>query len=146
MHTPKGVTLWLALWRVSRDIDRIAQDDIARLGLCLTDFGVLEALLHRGPLRVNAIAETVMVTSGSMTASINRLIDKGLVARSVHEGDARVRMVALTDAGRALIEPAYESHARTIEATFAALSAEERSTLLGLLLKVRSGARAGVAR
>jgi len=98
MSTPKGVTLWLALWRVSRDIDRIAQADIASHGLCLTDFGVLEVLLHRGPTRVNAIAEIVMITSGSMTTAVDRLEAKGLVRRNAHEGDARVRMVELTDA------------------------------------------------
>ena len=142
MPTPKGVTLWLALWRVSRDIDRIAQADIASYGLCLTDFGVLEVLLHRGPTRVNAIAETVMITSGSMTTAVDRLEAKGLVRRTAHEGDARVRMVELTDAGRALIEPAYEAHAETIESAFMSLSPAERTTLLDLLLKLRHTTRA----
>ena len=142
MSTPKGVTLWLALWRVSRDIDRIAQADIASHGLCLTDFGVLEVLLHRGPKRVNAIAEIVMITSGSMTTAVDRLEAKGLVRRTAHEGDARVRMVELTDAGRALIEPAWAAHARTIEGVFSPLSAAERATLLDLLLKLRHTTRA----
>jgi MarR family transcriptional regulator, 2-MHQ and catechol-resistance regulon repressor len=143
MRTPKGVTVWLALWRVARDVDRIAQDDIASLGLCLTDFGVLEVLLHRGPTRVNAIADTVMVSSGSMTTSVDRLEVRGLVRRAVHETDARIRMVELTDEGRALISPAYAAHARTIDGVFEPLSAEERSELLRLLLKLRHTTRTG---
>lgn len=142
MTTPKGVTLWLALWRVSRDIDRIAQADIASHGLCLTDFGALEALLHRGPMRVNDIAEAVMITSGSMTTSVDRLEARGLVRRTAHEGDARVRMVELTEAGRALIEPAYAAHAEVIESVFGTLDPEDRTTLLELLLKLRHATRA----
>jgi len=139
--TPKGVSVWLALWRVTRDIDRIAQSDVASLGLCFTDFGVLEILLHRGAMRVNDIAPAVMVSSGSMTAAVDRLEAKGLVRRTALATDARVRMVELTDAGRALIEPAYATHATTIENVFSALSADERGQLLRLLLKLRHSTR-----
>jgi MarR family 2-MHQ and catechol resistance regulon transcriptional repressor len=141
MQTPKGVTMWLALWKVAREIDRVAQSDIASLGLCLTDFGVLEALLNRGPMRVNAIAAAVMLTSGSMTTSVDRLTNRGLVRRAADPQDARVRMVELTDEGRALITPAYRSHAVTIDGVFEPLTPEERTTFLRLLLKLRHSAR-----
>ncbi len=142
MRVPQGVTIWLALWRVSKDIDRIAQADIASLGLCFTDFGVLEILLHRGPMPVNSIAETVMITSGSMTTAVDRLVDRGLVRRTAHPTDKRVRMVELTAEGRSLIEKAYGEHAQTIERTFEVLSAQERSDLLSILLKLRRHTRA----
>jgi len=142
MQTPKGVTMWLALWKVAREIDRVAQSDIASLGMCLTDFGVLEALLNRGPMRVNAIADAVMLTSGSMTTSVDRLTNRDLVRRAPHPQDARVRMVELTDEGRALITPAYHSHAVTIDGVFEPLTQDERTTLLRLLLKLRHSARA----
>ena len=143
MRAPKGVTVWLALWRVAHDVDRIAQDDIASLGLCLTDFGVLEILLHRGPMRVNTIAGTVMISSGSMTAAVDRLAAKSLVRRASDPTDARARVIELTDAGRALIEPAYESHAGAMGRVFDSLSVDERSELLRLLLKVRHSTRTG---
>jgi len=127
---------------VSRDLDRIAQADIATSGLCFTDFGALEALLHRGSMRVNDIADTVMITSGSMTTAIDRLESKGLVRRVAHERDGRVRMVELTEAGRALIEPAYAAHSDTIESAFEPLDRGERAQLLALLLKLRRSTRA----
>jgi MarR family 2-MHQ and catechol resistance regulon transcriptional repressor len=141
MHAPKGVTIWLALWRVSRDIDRIAQADIASHGLCLTDFGVLEALLHRGPLRVSEIADTVMLTSGSMTTAVKRLEAKGLVRKALHSADGRVRVVELTESGSALIQPAYAAHEQVIETVFEPLSPGERTTLVELLLKLRHTTR-----
>ncbi|MCL4553521.1 MAG: MarR family transcriptional regulator, partial [Actinobacteria bacterium] len=127
MDTPKGVTLWLALWKATREMDRVAQNDITSLGLCLTDFGVLEVLLNRGPLPVNVIADKVMLTSGSMTTAVHRLAGKGLVRRTGHPRDGRVKVVALTDEGRSLIQPAYTAHARTIEGVFAPLTAEDPS-------------------
>lgn len=141
MQTPRGATLWLALWRVAHDLERVARADIAALGLCLSDFAVLEALLHRGPQPVNAIAETVMLTSGSMSTAVDRLEGRGLVRRAQDSRDARVRIVDLTSEGRALIEPAYQAHAATMDESFAALGEAERTELLKTLLALRRDAR-----
>ena len=141
MRTPRGVTLWLALWRVAHDLERVARADVAALGLCLSDFAVLEALLHRGPQPVSAIAETVMLTSGSMSTAVDRLEGRGLVRRAQDSRDARVRLVDLTPDGRALIEPAYQAHAATMDASFAALGEAERAELFKTLLALRRDAR-----
>jgi MarR family transcriptional regulator, 2-MHQ and catechol-resistance regulon repressor len=143
---PSGVTLWLALWKVGHDVRRVAEDDIASLGMCMTDFAVLEILYNRGPQPVGAIAAGVMVTSGSMTTAVGRLVERGLVRRSVSGEDGRVRIVELTEQGRALIGPAFVSHAGTMERAFARLSPPERYSLLRLLLKVRRGVRLAEAR
>lgn len=139
MSQTRGATLWLALWKVARDVERVASRDIARLGLCRTDFAVLELLLNRGPARVNLIAEGVMLTSGSMTSAVDRLEARGLVRREPDVRDARARVVEITEAGRALIGPAYADHAATMERAFAALAETERDQLLRLLLKLRRG-------
>jgi MarR family 2-MHQ and catechol resistance regulon transcriptional repressor len=144
--TPRAVTLWLALWKVDHEVRRIAEDDVARRGLCMTDFAVLEALHNRAPLSVSAIADRVLLTSGSMTTAVDRLEERGLVRRAVSEEDGRVRLIALTDEGRALIGPAYDSHAGAMESAFAGLSPAERTSLLRLLLKLRRGVRPAEAR
>lgn len=136
-----GVTVWLALWKVARDVERVADADIAALGLCRTDFAVLELLFNRGPARVNVIAESVMVTSGSMTSAIDRLEERGLVRRAADARDGRARVVELTAAGRELIGPAYADHSAAMERAFVALDEAERETLLRLLLKLRRGLR-----
>lgn len=138
MSAAKGVTVWLALWKVTRDIDKIALGDIATTGVCTSDFAVLETLMNRGPSRVNDIAGRVMLTSGSMTAAVDRLEERGLVRRTPDPTDARARVVELTPTGSALIEPAFEAHEATMDAVFAGLSAEERASLLKLLLKLRT--------
>lgn len=140
-RSAKGTTLWLALWRTSRDVQRLAESNIAESGLCLTDFAVLEALLNGGPQRVSAIAEKVMLTSGSMTTAVDRLVARDLVRRTADETDARARVVELTPAGRALIEPAFHAHADYLDDVFSGLSDDERASLLALLLRLRSGTR-----
>lgn len=140
-HSVKGTTLYLALWRTTREIQLVAEANIAQSGLGLSDFAVLEALYHKGPLRIATIAEKVMLTSGSMTAAIDRLADKGLVSRVVDEQDARARLVELTDAGRALIGPIFSSHERSLSDAVGGLDEDERADLLKLLLKLRSTIR-----
>jgi len=141
-RTAKGTTLYLALWRTTREAQRIAEADIAASGLCLTDFAVLEALLNAGPQRLSTIAEKVMLTSGSMTTAVDRLAARDLVRRTPDESDARARVIELTDAGRALIKPVFAAHESALDAAFAGLNDDERASLLTLLLKARTELRA----
>ena len=69
----KGVHAWLALWRATRTVEGQARHSVEAAGLCLSDFAVLEALLHKGPLSVGELGRRVLLTSGSITTSIDRL-------------------------------------------------------------------------
>lgn len=134
-----GVHLWLVLWRTYRALRRFAVQDIAARGLGLSDFAVLEVLLHKGPMPVNSIGPRVDLTSGSITVAVDRLAAKGLVSRESDPGDRRARVVHLTEAGRKLIECAFADHARSMERCAALLSPPERLTLLRLLRKMSAG-------
>jgi len=122
-------------------MDAVAQESIRHTGMCYTDFAILESLLHRGPLPVNAIATDIHITSGSMTTAVDRLVGRGLVTRAMNPTDKRSRLVELTVAGRALIESSYAQHAadlgRVVETT---LDADERAELFSLLRKLEKGA------
>jgi MarR family transcriptional regulator, 2-MHQ and catechol-resistance regulon repressor len=137
-----GIHAWLVLWKASHAVQAIANQDIKKLGLCTSDFGVLEALLHKGPQPVNEIGKRVLLTSGSMTAAINRLQRKGLVTRKEDPADHRAWMVHLTAAGRRWIESAFVAHARHMEEPFAPLNGEERDLLITLLKKLGKNAAA----
>src|SRR5690349_18413262 len=105
-HT-SGIHLWLVLWKAFNAVQARAMADIECLGLCLSDFAILELLLHKGPTPVNEIGCKVKLTSGSMSVAIDRLESKNLVERRKDARDARTRIIHLTDAGRALIVPAF---------------------------------------
>src|SRR6266576_2031350 len=110
-----GVHVFLVLWKAARAVQTYAEKSIAELALCGSDFGVLEALLHKGPLPVNEIGKKILLTSGSITVAVDRLEKKGLVERRAHGTDRRARIVHLTKAGKKLITRAYAQHAAHIE-------------------------------
>lgn len=130
-----GVHLWLVLWKAFRAMEAQAGRSIAGLGLCQSDFGVMEALLHKGPLPVKALGEKVLLTSGSMTAAIDRLERRGWVARGGDPQDRRSRIVRLTPEGRKTVQALFRTHKRDMEQAASRLSRSERLELMRLLRK-----------
>jgi MarR family 2-MHQ and catechol resistance regulon transcriptional repressor len=105
--------------------------------MCGSDFAVLEALLHKGPLPINEIGKKVLLTSGSITVAVDRLESKGLVERRASGTDRRAKIVHLTKAGKELIARVYADHAADMERlASASLTKAERDTLIRLLKKI----------
>src|ERR1700752_4712369 len=117
--------VWLVMMKAMRALTRYAAAGIEETGLGLSDFGVLEALLHKGPLPVNTIGPIVDLTPGSISIAVDRLFAKGLVSRVESGEDRWVRIVALHDGGRALIGPAFRKHAGQMSRVFSELSPED---------------------
>lgn len=116
---------------------RYEHQSIAEQGFAsLSDYAVLEVLLHKGSLPVNAIGEKVLLTSGSMTTAVQRLEKKGLVIRERSEGDARVVLVHLTNEGMSLIQEAFTAHAEDLDELFIEFSEDERIQFAGLMRKL----------
>lgn len=131
-----GVHLWLLLWKAGKAVEAEARRSVESTGLGLSDFGVLEALLHKGPLPVNTLGKKVLLTSGSMTAAVDRLEKNDLVERGLDRSDRRTRIVHLTDAGRKLIRKGFSEHERDMERVFSRLDDTERRALAALLRKL----------
>src|SRR5256712_12730268 len=106
-----GVHVFLVLWKAARAAQAYAEKSISKLEMCGSDFAVLEAVLHKGPLPVNEIGKKVLLTSGSITVAVDRLETKGLVERHAHGSDRRARGGHLTKEGRKVITRAYADHA-----------------------------------
>jgi MarR family transcriptional regulator, 2-MHQ and catechol-resistance regulon repressor len=140
-----GVHVFLVLWKAASAIQTYAEKSVQGLEMCGSDFAVLEALLHKGPLAVNEIGKKVLLTSGSITVAVDRLETKGLVERRAHGSDRRARIVHLTKEGRKLITRAYADHAADMERlATASLTREDRKTLIRLLKKIGYAAAASV--
>lgn len=135
-----GAKVWLSLWKSSRSIEAHALSSIASLGMSLTDFAVLELLLHKGPQPVNTIGKKVLLTSGSITTAVDRLVEKGLVERLDSPSDRRIRMVSLTKEGARQIKIAFAEHQKHLELAVSPLTYEEQSQLVNLLRKLGQGA------
>jgi MarR family transcriptional regulator, 2-MHQ and catechol-resistance regulon repressor len=131
-------------WLVWRRAHEAAVDYLLRgieeTGISFTDFRVLEALLHKGPLPVNTIGPKVNLTPGAISVAVDRLLERGLVSRVESSEDRRVRMVALTKAGKDLIVPIFRKHATEIANIFSDASPKELE-MLEIVLK-KTGKRA----
>lgn len=128
--------IWLVLWKAARAIEQNAIRSVSASGLGRSDFAVLEVLLHKGPQPVNIIGRKVLLTSGSITAAVDRLESRKLLRRTANQMDRRSRIVQLTDTGRRLIERAFQKHAADMEETMVVLRPRERVELVRLLKKV----------
>jgi MarR family 2-MHQ and catechol resistance regulon transcriptional repressor len=115
--------------KAMRALTRYATAGIDETGLGLSDFGVLELLLHEGPLPVNTIGPIVDLTPGSISIAVDRLVGKGLVTRVESAEDRRVRIVALTSRGKELIVSAFRKHSAQMKRVLSELSAEELRSL-----------------
>ncbi|MBW0117134.1 MarR family winged helix-turn-helix transcriptional regulator [Pseudonocardia abyssalis] len=107
-----------------------------RHGLAEGEFDVLAALRRAGEPFERApgeLARFTMVTTGAMTKRIDRLVDAGLVTRRPATGDGRGRVVALTAAGRELIDGAFTDHMRNERRLLDALTPDEAGRLEVLL-------------
>ena len=133
---PAPVHTWLVMMKAVQAITRYALANLDETGLGLSDFAVLEVLLHKGPLPVNVIGPKVNLTPGSISVAVDRLVAKGLVSRAECAHDRRVRIVALTPHGRSVITPVFRAHVETMENVFAGLSRHELRQLEHQLKRV----------
>ena len=140
--TPEPVHVWLVMMKAMRALTRYAAAGIEETGLGLSDFGVLEVLLHKGPLPVNTIGPIVDLTPGSISIAVDRLFAKGLVSRVESAEDRRVRIVALTPRGTDLIVSAFRKHSGQMRRVFSELTPEDLRSLEAALKKI--GKRAAV--
>src|ERR1700756_4087798 len=134
--------VWLVMMKAMRALTRYAVAGIEETGLGLSDFGVLELLLHKGPLPVNTIGPIVDLTPGSISTAVDRLVAKGFVSRVESTEDRRVRIVALTQRGKDLIASAFRKHSLQMKRVFSELSPEELRGLEAALKKVGKRAAA----
>jgi len=131
-----GTHLWLILWKTYDALRAHAERHIESLGLCLSDFAVLEAVLHKGPLAVNTIGSLVRLTSGSISTAVDRLERRGYVERRRDSEDRRTCLVHLTASGRSLIAGAFADHVAAMERATSGLGAAERAEAVALLKKL----------
>jgi MarR family 2-MHQ and catechol resistance regulon transcriptional repressor len=127
---------WLILMKAHQALQKHAEISISGNGIGFSDFIILEALLHKGPMPVNSIGGKLLLTSGALTAAVDRLEKKGWVERKAHETDRRARIVHLTPMGQSTIEAIFADHQCYLEEIINVLTPDEQQTLVSLLKKL----------
>ena len=131
-----GTHLWLIMMKAYRALERVADHSIEASDSCLSDFAVMEMLLHKGPQPVNEIGRRIDLTSGAITTAVDRLESRGIVTREAHDTDRRARVVRLTPRGKEQAAKAFATHKRAMDSAANSLSKTECATLIRLLKKL----------
>jgi DNA-binding MarR family transcriptional regulator len=161
MEEGDGVDLMIEQWRRERpDLDpspigvvgrvsRLARELEQRLEPVYREYGlepgwhdVLATLRRAGPpyrLRPTEFASALMLTSSGTTKRLDRLEEAGLITRSPDPDDRRGTLIALTAAGRRLIDGVTEAHLDNERRLLSALTETEQRQLADLLRKLRLG-------
>jgi len=134
-----GLEAWVSLLRAHATLMRRLEVDLAQAtGLALADFDVLAQLAQAGgELRMTELADRALISRSGMTRRVARLVDEGLVRRANADADARVVVVALTEAGVARLTETAPVHLRGVSELFIAhLDEQELAVLKSALDKV----------
>jgi MarR family 2-MHQ and catechol resistance regulon transcriptional repressor len=133
---PEALHAWLIVLKTWQSISHYLLPALVEDGLGGSDFRVLEILLHKGPMPVNAIGPKVDLNPGSVSVAVDRLYKKGFVSRVESRRDRRVRTVSLTEKGRRMFVPLFRRHTALIKRAFQDVSSEELQELELILKKI----------
>ena len=131
----------IALARALQAMERFVRPHLATSGLAMTEFAVLEALYHKGPLRLGEVRDRILVTGASTTYAVKKLEKRGLMRRKSCAEDSRVVLGELTAKGRALIDEVFPVHVELLQQATAGLTVSEKRDVSRLLRALGRHAR-----
>jgi MarR family transcriptional regulator, 2-MHQ and catechol-resistance regulon repressor len=134
----RALNAYIKLYRASESVTARINAHLAEHSLTVSQFGVLEALYHLGPLHQARLAEKILKTTGNLTHVIDHLEARGLVERQ-RQKDRRYIVVHLTTAGEALIADIFPQHVERVVAAFDCLTDVEQAELERLCKKLGLG-------
>lgn len=127
---------YIKLTRATESVNQQLHAHLHEYNLTISQFGVLEALYHLGPMPVGRVAEKILRSNANLTLVVDNLAKRGLVHRERRISDRRSVEVSLTDEGRSLVARLMPEHVTRIVGAFATLSTDEQQTLAALCRKL----------
>lgn len=132
----RALDVYVKLLRCAEAVETRVNRHLAVHNLTASQFGVLEALYHLGPLVQKDIAKKILKSTGNITLVINNLEKRGLVRRERSDIDRRYIDVYLTEEGAALIEAILPRHIDNIVRELTILMPGEQGELARICRKL----------
>ena len=132
----RALKTYVKLMRATESMTARAHRQLSTFGLTFSQFGVLEALYHLGPMFQSEIGQKILRSSGNMTMVIDNLEKRKLVRRERNQTDRRFYIIHLTGEGKKLISSIFPSHAAEIARELDVLTPSEQQTLGRLCKKL----------
>ena len=122
-----ALATYVRLLRAANAARTHAARQLEGAGLTLSQFAVLEALYHLGPMSLSDIAQKILTTGGNLTMVVGNLEKQGLAHRQKSPEDGRVFIVVLTAKGKGLIRRIFPAHVSAIAEFMAALTPAQQA-------------------
>jgi len=142
----RALGAYVKLLRASETVQSEATRSLAEEDITPSQFAVLEALYHVGPMCLSVLADKILKSSGNLTMVVGNLEKRGLVTRQQSRDDRRFVSAAITDKGKKLIARVFPEHADRIAELMSRLTPREQETLAELCRKLGKNTPAGSAR
>jgi MarR family 2-MHQ and catechol resistance regulon transcriptional repressor len=110
---------------------------VRSLGLTPAQFDIVATLGNTAGMTTRELGERTLITKGTLTGVVDRLVDKKLVRRSALPSDGRCQIVQLTAQGKKLFARIFPAHLAHMECAFAQLSQKELNGITGSLSRLR---------
>lgn len=134
-----ALTTWIKLARANNTVFSKIKPSMVKHNLTKSQFGVLEALMHLGPMSQRDIGNKLLMTSGNIVKVIDNLSREGLVYRKANKADRRAYKILLTELGSNIINSIFPNHVKSIVDTFSNLNTDEQIELGRLCKKLGIG-------
>ena len=131
-----ALDVYIKLSRAAEAVEACINRHLKDYRLTSSQFGVLEALYHLGPLHQHELAAKILKSSGNLTMVIDNLVKRGLVERERDEADRRYITIYLTGAGHQLINDIFPDHVGQVVKAIGVLTPEEQHQLAALCRKL----------
>jgi len=125
----RALNAYIKLLRAAESVTSRLNPRLAVDRLTTSQFGVLEALFHLGPLYQCDLTQKLLKSSGNITMVIDNLEKRGVVERRREEEDRRLVTVYLTEKGHQLISEVFPNHVAAIMEEMSILAADEQEAL-----------------
>jgi len=124
-----ALSTFVKMVRASNGLSARLNRPLGEAGLSESQFGVLEALLHLGPLHQRELAAKILRTHGNVTLVVDHLEKRGLVRRERGSTDRRYIRVHLTPEGDSLVRGLFPAHAARLAEEMSVLDEREQREL-----------------
>jgi MarR family 2-MHQ and catechol resistance regulon transcriptional repressor len=136
-HIVESLDSFIKLMRAAESVAARVHQQLPAYNLTISQFGVLEALYHLGPMSQRQLAQKILKSSGNMTMVIDNLEKRKLVLRVRDVQDRRSFSIQLTPEGERLIATIFPDQAQKITEAFAVLDHHEKQELARLCKKLK---------
>ncbi len=121
-----ALNVYIKLLRAAESVGSRVNSYLSKKGLTESQFSILEALYHLGPMCQRELAKKLLKSGGNITLVVDNLEKQELVKREKTERDRRYYNIILTDKGRSLIEEIFPGHLAAIVEEISSLTEEEQ--------------------